>query len=109
MGLGSGAENHTLLINLGISIHFKSTIPRCVLPFAIYPKQKFDDFILQIAYRVDFFYFYVYAFLSLDFYLNLYLAHIHLNAIANKQQLPKAKILPDQGSTGIQLPVFFTF
>lgn len=26
MGLGSGAENHTLLLNLGISIHFKSTI-----------------------------------------------------------------------------------
>lgn len=31
VGLGSGAENHTLLLNLGISIHFKSTISRHVI------------------------------------------------------------------------------
>lgn len=54
VGLGSGAENHTLLLNLGISIHFKSTISRCASPFVTFPKQKLENhFILQIAYKVN--------------------------------------------------------
>lgn len=54
VGLGSGAENHTLLLNLGISIHFKSTISHCALPFVTFPKQKLENyFILQIAYKVN--------------------------------------------------------
>lgn len=54
VGLGSGAENHTLLLNLGISIHFKSTISRGASPFVTFPKHKLEnDFILQIAYKVN--------------------------------------------------------
>lgn len=48
MGLGSGAENHTLLLNLGISIHFKSAIsPRTSL-FVTSPNKR-SYFILCIA------------------------------------------------------------
>lgn len=54
VGLGSGAENHTLLLNLEISIHFRSTISGCASLFVTFPKQKLENyFILQIAYKVN--------------------------------------------------------
>lgn len=37
VGLGSEAENHTLLLNLWISIHFKSTISLCASLFVTFP------------------------------------------------------------------------
>lgn len=39
VGLGSGAENHTLLLNLGISIHFRSTLSSRAAPFVTSAKQ----------------------------------------------------------------------
>lgn len=54
VGLGSGAENHTLLLNLGISIVFKLAISSRASMFVTFPKQKLENyFILQIAYKVN--------------------------------------------------------
>lgn len=51
VGLGSGAENHTVLVILGISIHFKSNIFYCVSPLVTFSKQKVI-FIPQIPEKV---------------------------------------------------------
>lgn len=42
VGLGSGAENHTLLLNLEIFAHFRSTISLHASPVVTFLKQKHE-------------------------------------------------------------------
>lgn len=78
VGLDSGAENHTLLLNLGISIHFKSTISRCASPFVTYPKQKLENyFILQKACNVN------------RLLISIIINSISLNCVSKKELIDK--------------------
>lgn len=54
VGLGSGAENHTLSLDLGISTHFKSTISHWVSPLVTFPKQELENhFISKISISLN--------------------------------------------------------
>lgn len=51
VGLDSGAENHTLVLNLGISVLLKLAISSFLSMFVTFPKQKLENyFILLKAY-----------------------------------------------------------